>query len=94
MEDLSAAKSICVDDYGGTNFASASDDSTRQALWAARHRLYYSSISLRPGCGDDDEGATPQSTVLTDVCVPLSHFADIVSATAKDVKELGVVGPW
>jgi len=93
MEDLSAAQSVCVDEFEGTNFVSASDESTRHALWAARHRLYYSSIALRAGTGDNDEGATAQSTVLTDVCVPLSHFADIISDTARDVKELGVVGP-
>jgi len=96
VEDLSAAQSICVDEFEGTDFVSASDESTRQALWAARHRLYYSSIALRAAGSsgdDDDEGATPQSTVLTDVCVPLPHFADILSATARDVHELGVVGP-
>jgi len=94
LEDLVAARTICVDDFEGTNFVSASDESTRQALWAARHRLYYSSIALRPGSGgEDDDGATPQSTILTDVCVPLVHFADIISATAHDAQELGVVGP-
>jgi len=95
MEDLTAAQDICVGDFQATNFESASDESTRQSLWAARHRLYYSSIALRPGNAndDDDEGATPQSTILTDVCVPLSSFADIISATAQDVKELGVIGP-
>mmetsp|Transcript_28713 Transcript_28713/g.52459 ORF Transcript_28713/g.52459 Transcript_28713/m.52459 type:complete len:382 (-) Transcript_28713:131-1276(-) len=96
-EDLSAARSICTEDFGGTNFASAADESTRQSLWAARHRLYYSSIALRSSSGEEDcdadVGATPQSTVLTDVCVPLSHFADIISATAQDVHEMGVVGP-
>eukprot|EP00571_Detonula_confervacea_P001336 CAMPEP_0172321924 /NCGR_PEP_ID=MMETSP1058-20130122/44673_1 /TAXON_ID=83371 /ORGANISM="Detonula confervacea, Strain CCMP 353" /LENGTH=617 /DNA_ID=CAMNT_0013037549 /DNA_START=19 /DNA_END=1868 /DNA_ORIENTATION=- len=85
LEDLSAAQNICVNEFEGTNFQSASDESTRQALWAARHRLYYSSIALRAG--------SPQSTVLTDVCVPLSHFADIISATALDVHEMGVIGP-
>lgn len=84
-EDLSAAKSVCSD-FNGTNFVSASDEATRQALWAARHRLYYSSIALK-------EGATPRSTLLTDACVPLSRFADTVTSTARDVKELGVVGP-
>ena len=47
MEDLSAAQSVCVDEFEGTNFVSASDESTRHALWAARHRLYYSSSSFR-----------------------------------------------
>ena len=84
-EDLSAAQSVCLE-FNGTNFLSASDDATRQKLWAARHRLYYSSISLK-------EGATPRSTFLTDACVPLSHFADVLVATALDVKEYDVIGP-
>ena len=91
MEDLSAAQNICIE-FEGTNFASASDESTRQALWAARHRLYYSAIALRSGVGDDG-GATSRSTLVTDACVPLSSFADVLTATARDVKEFGVVGP-
>ncbi|KAL7549929.1 hypothetical protein ACHAWF_013184 [Thalassiosira exigua] len=92
-EDLSAAKGILTE-CGGSNFLWASDESMRRALWSARHRLYYSSIALRgSGGGEDDEGATPQSTVLTDVCVPLIHFADVISATARDVRDMGVVGP-
>lgn len=95
-EDLSAARNIC-NDFGGMNFASASDEYTRRALWAARHRLYYSAIALRAGAGgdgDDDVGPTSRSTIVTDVCVPLSRFADIITATADDVREKGVVGPW
>jgi len=96
-EDLSVAQSICIDEFEGTNFVSASDESTRQALWAARHRLYYSAIALRGSGsgngGDEDDSATSQSTIVTDVCVPLPHFADIISDTARDVHELGVVGP-
>jgi D-lactate dehydrogenase (cytochrome) len=92
-EDLSAAKK-CVADFGGKNFVSAADEFTRHALWAARHRLYYSAIALRAGGGDCDDGPTAQSTIVTDVCVPLSHFADIITATARNVRESGVVGPW
>jgi D-lactate dehydrogenase (cytochrome) len=100
LEDLAASQSICINDFGGSQFVSASDETTRKFLWAARHRLYYSAIALRSTTNtsssntDDDEGPTSQSTIVTDVCVPFSHFADIVSATAKDVRELGVVGPW
>ena len=98
LEDLAVAQNICINDFGGSQFASAADETTRRVLWAARHRLYYSTIALRAGSsygnGDDNEGPTSQSTIVTDVCVPLSHFADIISATAKDVRELGVVGPW
>merc|ERR1719401_76174 len=91
-EDLAAARSVCVDDFGAVGFVSAADEETRTALWAARHRLYYAAIALRAG-GGDGTGATPQSTVLTDVCVPLPHFSDIVAETARDVRARGVVGP-
>ena len=93
MEDLTVAQNICINDFGGSRFASASDEPTRKSLWSARHRLYYSAIALRSS-SDDDEGPTSQSTIVTDVCVPLSRFAEIISATAKDVREFGVVGPW
>jgi D-lactate dehydrogenase (cytochrome) len=94
LEDLSVARNICTTDFGGRNFVSAADESTRKALWAARHRLYYSAIALRAGGDDCDDGPTSQTTIVTDVCVPLSHLAEIISATALDVHEAGVVGPW
>jgi D-lactate dehydrogenase (cytochrome) len=90
MADLSAARAICVNEFEGSNFVSASDETTRQKVWAARHKLYYASIALRGR--SDEEGATSQSTVVTDVCVPLSNFAAIISATAKDLRDIGVFG--
>lgn len=89
IADLSAAQAVCVDDLDGSNFVSARDEVTRNKVWAARHKLYYSSIALR---GGDDDGATSQSTIVTDVCVPLSSFADIISATAEDLRDLNVFG--
>lgn len=84
--DLAAAQSVCIENFNATNFRSASDEATRSALWAARHRLYYSSIALK-------KGATSKSTLVTDACVPFSRLADLLVATARDVKELGVIGP-
>ena len=92
MADLSAAQAVCVDDFEGSNFVSARDEMTRNKVWAARHKLYYSSIALRGGGDNDGEGATSQSTIVTDVCVPLSSFADIITATAKDLRDLDVFG--
>ena len=95
MADLTAAQIICVNDYEGSNFVSAKDEATRNKIWEARHKLYYSSIALRGG-GDDDEedggGATSQTTIVTDICVPFSNFADIISATSKDLQDNGVFG--
>ena len=83
-EQIKLTQSICVDDYGGSDFQFTSDEEHRKALWVARHSLYYASLNLRPGC----EGA-----ILTDACVPLSKFAELIEATAKDVEDMGVVGP-
>lgn len=85
MHDMEAAKSICASHHG-TNFQHAAEDEKRRAVWNARHALYYAAIGLRPG-------ATSRSTLVTDACVPLSKFAGIISATARDVTELNVVGP-
>jgi D-lactate dehydrogenase (cytochrome) len=84
QEQIDMTKSICVDDYDAFNFRFTSGEEERKQLWAARHQLYYASIWLR-------EGAT--GAIVTDACVPLSKLADLMTQTANDVKELGVVGP-
>lgn len=83
LEQVRMTESI-TKDFGGSSFQFTSGEEDRKALWAARHNLYYASINLRPGAAD---------AVLTDACVPLSKFAQILEATARDVEELGVVGP-
>jgi D-lactate dehydrogenase (cytochrome) len=83
-EQVDFTKSICVEDCGAFNFRFTSGEEERKSLWAARHQLYYASIWFR-------EGAT--GAIVTDACVPLSKFAELMTQTAKDVKELDVVGP-
>jgi D-lactate dehydrogenase (cytochrome) len=83
QEQIQMTESISKD-FGGSNFQFTSGEEDRKALWAARHNLYYASINLRPGA---------TNAVLTDACVPLSKFASVLEATARDVEELGVVGP-
>jgi D-lactate dehydrogenase (cytochrome) len=85
-EQASLAESICAQDYGGFNFQFTANESERKELWSARHNLYYASIALRPG-------AQTKDAMLTDACVPLAKFAELISSTAQDVKEFGVVGP-
>ena len=77
------ARSICSEDFSCSDFRFTSDDAKRASLWSARHQLYYASLALRPGA----------SGIVTDVCVPLSQLANVIQATADDVKELDVVGP-
>lgn len=81
---VSLAESLLHENHGGRHFQSTSDEQKGKALWMARHNLYYASLALRPGS---------QGALITDVCVPLSKLADIITATVKDVQEIGVVGP-
>jgi D-lactate dehydrogenase (cytochrome) len=82
-EQVTLTESIC-DDFSGSNFEFKADETERKTLWKARHNLYYASLALRKGATD---------AVLTDACVPLSKFAEIITATAKDVKDFNLVGP-
>jgi len=83
-EQVTLAQSICTEDCGGFNVRFTEHEDERRLLWAARHKLYYASLALR-------QGST--SALLTDACVPLSKFADLITATVEDVKRYGVVGP-
>jgi D-lactate dehydrogenase (cytochrome) len=83
-EQVTMTESICVDDFGGSNFDFHSDEQERRALWSARHNLLYATIAMRPRA---------TSAFITDACVPLSHFANLIEATARDVEEKGLIGP-
>jgi D-lactate dehydrogenase (cytochrome) len=84
QEQVIMTQSICVHDYGGSNFQFESDEGKRKALWSARHDLYYATLALRPGA---------TGAIVTDCCVPLSKFANLISNTAQQVLDLNVVGP-
>mmetsp|Transcript_24190 Transcript_24190/g.27621 ORF Transcript_24190/g.27621 Transcript_24190/m.27621 type:complete len:196 (+) Transcript_24190:2-589(+) len=83
QEQVDMTESICSD-LNGSNFRFTTDENERKSLWAARHKLYYASLALRPGA---------KGAILTDACVPLSCFADLITKTVEDVKRLGVIGP-
>lgn len=84
-EQIQRTEEICTgEDFNGSDFRFTSGEEERKALWAARHNLYYASINLR-------KGAT--TAFLTDACVPLSKFAQIIDETVEDVQKEGIVGP-
>ena len=70
-------------DLGGGPFewATAAEDRTR--LWQARHDVYWSGFTLRPGA----------KTIPTDVCVPISRLAACVTETQRDIAETRLVAP-
>ena len=84
-EQIERTEEICTsEDFNGSDFRFTSGEEERKALWAARHNLYYASINLR-------KGAT--TAFLTDACVPLSKFANVIEETVRNVRDEGVVGP-
>jgi D-lactate dehydrogenase (cytochrome) len=59
---------------GGLSFQWAKRPEERERLWQARHDVHYASMALRPGC----------RAWATDVCVPISRFADCVIESKQD----------
>src|SRR5262252_245405 len=70
-------------DLGGGPFDWATKPEDRSRLWQARHDAYWAGRVLRPGA----------QALATDVCVPISRLAECVTATQRDVAELGLVAP-
>ncbi|HEX4011519.1 MAG TPA: FAD-linked oxidase C-terminal domain-containing protein [Solirubrobacteraceae bacterium] len=67
-------------EFGGSDFAWASDETQRRRLWHARHRAMEATRAMRPGSG----------ALTTDVCVPISALADCIEATQADIAEHGL----
>jgi D-lactate dehydrogenase (cytochrome) len=70
-------------EFGGSDFAWASDERERRRLWHARHRAYDAARALQPG----------RAGLTTDVCVPISALADCVTAAQADIAEHGLTAP-
>jgi D-lactate dehydrogenase (cytochrome) len=68
-------------DGGPFEWATRSEDRSR--LWQARHDAYWAARGLRPGA----------QALATDVCVPISRLAECVTATQREIAELGLVAP-
>ena len=75
VEEQSREVGDVVRQHGGGEFRWARQEDERQALWHARHHAYYAALALRPGA----RGWT------TDVCVPLSHLAQCLVDTRRDI---------
>src|SRR5262249_48105218 len=70
-------------DLGGGPFQWATKPEDRSRLWQARHDAYWAARGLRPGA----------QALATDVCVPISRLAECVTATQREIAELGLVAP-
>jgi D-lactate dehydrogenase (cytochrome) len=70
-------------DFDGGPFEWATKAEDRSRLWQARHDAYWAGRALRPGA----------QALATDVCVPISRLAECVTATQREIAELGLVAP-
>ncbi|HEY1518113.1 MAG TPA: FAD-linked oxidase C-terminal domain-containing protein [Solirubrobacteraceae bacterium] len=70
-------------EFGGSDFAWASDERESRRLWHARHRAYDAARALVPG----------KAGMTTDVCVPISALADCIAAAQADIAEFGLTAP-
>jgi D-lactate dehydrogenase (cytochrome) len=61
-------------EHGGRAFEWATRLEDRERLWQARHNAHYAALALRRGC----------RSWATDVCVPISRFAECVVETKND----------
>ncbi len=82
QEQIERAAEIAAS-HGGLGFTWAVHGEDRSRLWRARHAAYFAALALRPGC----------SSVVADVCVPISELADSVAAARADIDREGLVAP-
>ncbi|SDG87847.1 FAD-binding oxidoreductase [Sulfitobacter delicatus] len=74
---------MLAEEFGGNGYAATTTAEERNKLWQARHDAYWAIVGLRPGC----------KAVATDVCVPISRFAEAVTAAQARAAELGLIAP-
>lgn len=70
-------------EFGGDDFQSAESLEARNALWKARHDMYWAMLALRPG----------SAGVASDVCVPISRLAEAVVAAQDKAREMDLISP-
>jgi len=71
------------DEFGGSAFQWSAKPEDRNKLWEARHNAYYACKSLAPG----------KDGIATDACVPISHLAECLLETKKDIEKSNLLAP-
>ena len=70
-------------EFGGSDFQWATRTEDRNKLWQARHDVYYATLAMAPG----------KRVMSTDVCVPISRLAEVITETSTDIDETGLLAP-
>ncbi len=73
-----------AEEFGAGIFDWATQEEDRTRLWQARHDAFWATKNLMPG---------KEESIATDVCVPISHLAECVVETQKDLAEHKIYGP-
>ena len=81
-EHAKAVQEIAVEN-GGPDFHWATTPEAREKLWQARHNAFHAACALRPG----------SKPWTTDVCVPISRFAECVLETRRDFQTSTLPAP-
>lgn len=71
------------DEFGGGDFQWTTRTEERNKLWQARHDVYYANLAMAPG----------KKVMSTDVCVPISRLAEVITETSADVGQSGLLAP-
>ncbi|WP_299878009.1 FAD-linked oxidase C-terminal domain-containing protein [uncultured Sulfitobacter sp.] len=74
---------MLAEEEGGSGYTATATLEERTKLWQARHDAYWAMLALKPGCG----------AVATDVCVPISRFAEAVAASEAKAAEMDLFAP-
>ena len=73
-------------EHGGAAFSWTTRVEDRNQLWIARHNAYASLNAMYPG----------RRALVTDMCVPISHLADMVQTARADIAQTdlpaGIIG--
>ncbi len=72
-----------AEEFGGDRFVMTTSTEERNAMWKARHDLYWAVMQLYPGA----------KGIATDVCVPISRLAECVTAAQAKASELNLLSP-
>lgn len=69
--------------HAGSGFTWSGDAMERDRLWTARKAALFAAMFVQPD----------KKVLTTDVCVPISKFADAIEDTKKDILASGLFAP-
>ncbi|MEP2031476.1 MAG: FAD-linked oxidase C-terminal domain-containing protein [Paracoccaceae bacterium] len=72
-----------AEEFGAHGYTTTKSTEERNAMWQARHDVYWATLQLRPGA----------KGISTDVCVPISRLAECVTKAQTLLEELEIIAP-